>query len=223
MHVEVRAMRLCVSELERDIRQTHGDTADTIIRAASDMANAVQPEILQLAVECARLREAESEVRKQHGENGLSRAAVLAEKTHPNILYIAHAHASNVELMRLGKQGVEEGRIAMGIFAHLVETLAESDRSLEAVLRQLLSGTVPNAIEQTHCLADDVDTETLWLAYRSSCFARAKKDALKQHGESVLAEAATLARKTPIGTLELAHAVAQLRKAEQEHPPKTPQ
>ncbi|MBN1512468.1 MAG: hypothetical protein JXB13_10670 [Phycisphaerae bacterium] len=60
MHVEVRAMRLCVSELEKDIRQTRGDMADTIIRAACDLANAVNPELLHLAAEHARVQEAEA-------------------------------------------------------------------------------------------------------------------------------------------------------------------
>ncbi len=219
MHVEVRAMRLCVSELERDIRQTHGDTADTIIRAASDMANAVHPELLHLAAECARAQEAEREARTEHGERSLAQAAELAQNTHPGILYAAHAYASQLDLVHLARQRAREG----GLAPDLLRQVEESGMRLEDLLPRELAGTIPDPVEQSRRLASDVDIETLWLAYRRSCHALAEKTALERHGESVLAKAATLARKTPTGTLELAHAVAQLRKAEQEHPPKTPQ
>jgi len=215
MHVEVRAMRLCVSELEKDIRQTRGDMADAVIRAASDLADAVPPALLHLAAEYARVQEAEGEARTEHGERSLAQAAVLAENTLPGVLYAAHAYASQLDLVHLARQRAQEG----GLAPELLRQLEESGMRLEDLLPRELAGTVPDPVEQSRRLADDVDIETLWLAYRRSCHALAERIALEQYGEVGYKEAEALAGTTPLEALELAHLKAQLRKAEEEHPP----
>jgi hypothetical protein len=215
MHPEVRAMRICVSELEKHIRDTSGDAADAIIRVARELAIVVQPEVLRLAAAQARNQEAESEVRRKDGDRGLARAARLAPGVHPSILCAAHAHASHLEIVRLGRQRVQEGKLARDVIGQLEEL----DRGLQNRLRQELGDSIPDALAQCHRLANDVDIETLWLAYRRSCLAPAERDAMEKHGESGLTEAAALVQRNPVQTLELAHCVAQLRGAEQEHPP----
>ncbi len=92
---------------------------------------------------------------------------------------------------------------------------------LEDLLPRELAGTIPDPVEQSRRLANDVDIETLWLAYRRSCHAMAEKIALERHGESGCKGAEALAGNNPLEALELAHLKAQLRKAEEEHPPET--
>lgn len=217
MHVEVRAMRLCVSELEKEIRRTRGDMADTIIRAARDLADAVPPALLHRAAGHARVQEAEGETRTEHGERSLAQAAVLARNTHPGVLYAAHAYASQLDLVHLARQRAQEG----GLAPDLLRQLEESVKRLEDLLPRELIGTIPDPVEQSRRLANDVDIETLWLAYRRSCHALAEKTAFERHGESGHKEAEAPAGNTPREALELAHMMAQLRKAEEKHPPET--